>query len=275
LRFGLYGLHKGDNVAPEVLADRARRAEDAGFDSLWVGDHVALPADALDDPEEPRLEAVVALSHLAALTRRVRLVFGVIVLPQRQPVLLAKQISSLDALSGGRLTVGIGVGYVEAELQALGVELSERGARADEYVEAMRALWDGAPGRFEGRFVSFADVIERPRPIQRPHPPLIVGGHADAALRRAARVASGWFGWELSPAEAAEAIARLRAAAGGDERRRLEISVRPDRDIDMDLVRRYAEVGVDRLVLEPDSSTGTAMDRLIAMAGETLIASPA
>ena len=120
LKFGLYGLHKGDNVAPETLARRARLAEDAGFESLWVGDHIALPADAPDDPREPRLEAVVALSHLAAVTTRIRLGFGVIVLPQRQPVLLAKQIASIDVLSAGRLTIGFGVGYVEAEFRAMG-----------------------------------------------------------------------------------------------------------------------------------------------------------
>src|SRR6266536_6593473 len=110
LKLGLYGLHRGGSADPDTLVRRARLAEEAGFESLWVGDHIALPAD--EGGEQPRLEVVVAVSHLAAVTTRVRLGFGVIVLPQRQPVLLAKQLSSIDILSKGRLTVGIGVGYV-------------------------------------------------------------------------------------------------------------------------------------------------------------------
>ena len=142
VKFGLYGLHKGENTAPEALARRARAAEDAGFESLWVGDHIALPPDAPDDAFDPRLEAVVTLAHLAAVTSRVRLGLGVIILPQRQPVLLAKQLTSVDVLSGGRLMVGLGVGYLEAELGALGATLAERGARMDESIAAMQMLWD-------------------------------------------------------------------------------------------------------------------------------------
>src|SRR6266498_6026452 len=127
LKLGLYGLHRGGSADPDTMVRRARLAEEAGFESLWVGDHIALPADM--DGEQPRLEVVVAVSHLAAVTTRVRLGFGVIVLPQRQPVLLARQLSSIDILSKGRLTVGIGVGYVEPELRAMGVSLADRGAR--------------------------------------------------------------------------------------------------------------------------------------------------
>ena len=134
MKLGLYGLHRGSSAEPETLHRRARLAEDAGFESLWVGDHVALPFGGADPPDEPRLEAVVALSHLAAVTSRVRLAFGLLVLPQRQPVLLAKQVSSIDVLSKGRLIVGIGVGYVEPELRALGASLADRGARTDEYL---------------------------------------------------------------------------------------------------------------------------------------------
>ncbi len=271
MKFGLYGLHKGDSVSPQVLARRARLAEDAGFESLWVGDHIALPADAPDPADEPRLEAVVALSHLAALTSRIRLAFGVIILPQRQPVLLAKQIASIDVLCDGRLTVGIGVGYVEAELSAMGVALSERGARADEYLQAMLALWDEPTASFDGQFVAFAGVMARPRPVQRPHPPIVVGGHSAAALRRAARVGAGWFGWALSPEEVADAVARLREAQRPPALGPLEITVTPSAAVDVDLARRYADAGVDRLVLQPSSSAGAAVEELIASAGATLV----
>ena len=129
MKSALYGLHKGSSVETEALARRARRAEDAGFESLWIGDHVALPLDAPDPADEHRLELVVSLAYLAALTSRVRLATGVTVLPLRQPVLLAKQLSSIDVLSKGRLIVGIGVGYVEAELAALGASVADRAPR--------------------------------------------------------------------------------------------------------------------------------------------------
>jgi probable F420-dependent oxidoreductase len=276
LKLALYGLHRGGGAEPETLARRARAAQDAGFEALWVGDHIALPVDESGDPAtQQRLEAVVALTYLAALTTRIRLGFGVIVLPQRQPVLLAKQLSSIDFLSGGRLTVGIGVGWVEPELTALGVSMAERAARTDEYLAAMRVLWDEPTPSFAGEFVSFAGVVQRPRPVQRPHPPIVIGGHAPAALRRAVCSGNGWYGWDLDVEQTAVALAGLREAqsrygrpAGLGE---LEISITPPGLPDVDTARRYADLGVHRLVLQPDTLDGPAMDELIATVGETLI----
>src|SRR5205814_9800642 len=136
---GLFGFHRGGSADPEQLTRRGQRAEELGFESLWVGDHLALPVaeQAADNAAyEPRLEALTTLTYLAAVTKRVKLATGVIVLPQRQPVLLAKQLASLDVLSSGRLIVGFGVGYVELELTALGANLKDRGARTDEYLAA-------------------------------------------------------------------------------------------------------------------------------------------
>ena len=256
MKFGLYGLHKGENTAPAALARRAREAEDAGFESIWVGDHVALPPDAPDDAYDPRLEAVVTLAHLAAVTRRVRLGFGVLILPQRQPVLLAKQLTSIDVLSEGRLIVGFGVGYLEAELRALGATLADRGAMTDEHLAALRALWDEPPPEFAGRFVSFSNVIQRPRPVQRPHPPIVIGGESAAAYRRA-RAAGGWYGWGHTPEQAADVGSRL---GGGLE---ITITPAPPGPIDAELAHRYAAAGVDRLVLQPPDTRGASMDKLI------------
>ncbi len=211
MKLGLYGLLRGSGVEPDTLVRRARLAEQAGFESLWVGDHIALPAD--QDGQQPRLEVVVAVSHLAAVTTRVRLGFGVIVLPQRQPVLLAKQLSSIDTLAKGRLTIGIGVGYVEPELRAMGVSLADRGARTDEYLAAMRTLWTEPAPSFDGRFVSFAGVFQRPQPVQRPHPPIVVGGHSAAAYRRAVTTGNGWYGVYLDVEKTARALAGLRKVA--------------------------------------------------------------
>jgi probable F420-dependent oxidoreductase len=273
LEFGLYGLLRGGGAEPDTLVRRTRLAEEAGFESLWVGDHIALPADM--GGEQPRLEVVVAVSHLAAVTTRVRLGFGVIVLPQRQPVLLARQLSSIDVLCKGRLTVGIGVGYVEPELRAMGVSMAERGARTDEYLAAMRTLWTEPAPSFQGRFVSFSGVFQRPPPVQRPHPPIVVGGHSAAALRRAVTAANGWYGVYLDVEQAAEALRRLREVAAGCDRSaslgELEITVTPPGPVDLDTARRYADLGVHRLVIPPRGTDGSDMEELIGSVGETLV----
>src|SRR4051812_7279215 len=222
LNFGLFGLHRGENTNPETLTQRAQLAEAAGFESVWVGDHVTLPYGAQAIPgnpaDQPRLEVVVALAYLAAVTTRVRLGVGVIVLPQRQPVLLAKQLTTVDVLSNGRLIFGVGVGYLEPELQALGANLSDRGARTDEYLAAMRAIWDEQAPSFGGRFVSFSEVMQRPLPVQRPNPPVIVGGSSTAAYRRAIQSGDGFYGSRMSVEHAAEVLAELRALAQTVER---------------------------------------------------------
>lgn len=271
LKFGLYGLLRGD-VDPGTLARRGRLAEQAGFESLWVGDHIALPGQ---DGEQPRLEVVVAVSYLAAVTAKVRLGFGVIVLPQRQPVLLARQLSSIDVLSRGRLIAGFGVGYVEPELRALGVPLAERGARTDEYLAAMRVLWTDPVPSFSGRFVSFSGVYQRPPPVQRPHPPIVIGGHSAAAYRRAVTTADGWYGVYLDPGQATRALSELRQVAAGCERPArlgdLEITITPPGRIDAATARRYADLGVHRLVLQPATEDGSDMEDLIESAGQTLV----
>ena len=265
----LFGLHRGRGTEPETLVRRARAAEEAGLESLWVGDHVALPTRAGKDD---RLEAVVAVGFLAAVTSRVRLAIGVVVLPQRHPVLLAKQLSSLDILTGGRLTVGVGAGYVEEELAAFGVPLTERGARTDDYLAAMRAIWRGETS-YEGRFVSYAGVAQWPPPVQRPHPPIVVGGHSPAALNRAARQGNGWFGWDLELAETGVMLASLRRAVRTEERPArlgaLEITVAPKERLRLDVARRYADLGVHRLVLR--ARPGETFEKLIAGAGDALV----
>lgn len=272
MKYALYGLHRGSSVEPDVLAARARRAEEAGFEGLWVGDHIALPADAPDPPNEPRLEAVTALTFLAAATTTVGLGLGVLVLPQRQPVLLAKQLASLDRLSRGRLVVGVGAGHVDAELRALGVEPSERGGQLDEHLAVIRRLWADQPASFVGRWTSFSDLHQSPPPLQRPGPPVIIGGHAPAALRRAAQSGDGWFGWELDPGEVAAATQRLSAlSAEVDRSRPLEITITPKPPFTRAVAEAYARVGVTRLVLQPRSFVNSEIDHLIEHAAHDLI----
>jgi probable F420-dependent oxidoreductase len=278
MKFGIFGLHRGSSADPEVLTRRAVRAEELGFESLWVGDHIALPSgeDSGNMPRQARLEALVALTFMAAVTTRVRLGVGVIVLPQRQPVLLAKQLACLDVLSGGRLTIGIGVGYMEAELRALGASLADRGARTDEYLAAMRALWSGEPASFSGRFVEFHNVVQRPLPVQQPHPPIIFGGQSPAALRRTVLSGDGWHGFDLDLDATAKAIVDLQDAsvrhARPHERGPLEISITPPAGaLSLETAQRYADLGVDRLVVEPHHMDGTEIDDLMTQLANTVV----
>jgi probable F420-dependent oxidoreductase len=261
MQFGLHGINSRLCSDPAVAARVAQLAEAAGFDSLWAGEHVVVPdprtAASPMDPDEPILDPVVALSYVAAVTERIQLGTGVIILPQREPLVLAKELASLDVLSGGRLIAGIGAGYLEPELTAIGVPLHERGGRTDEYLAAMHAIWAGPRAAFQGRFASFFGVSAFPLPRQRPGPRIVIGGHSEAPYRRAVEQAHGWYGWGHTPAEAAAVVAHLRGLEQQLERpadlSHLEITVTPpgwpgwpDREAAL----RYGEAGVDRLVMQ-------------------------
>ena len=264
MKFGLFGLHRGPGIAPGVLARRAVAAEDAGFESLWVGDHIALPSN-LPGADEPRLEALAALFSLAGTTSAVRLAAGVLVIPQRNPVLLAKQLTSLDVLSEGRLIVGVGVGHIEGELAALGVPMSERGRRADDGLARIRELWAG-PRTTADRTMGH-EVARFPAPVQDPHPPIVVGGHSVAALARAARVGNGWFGWLTPVDQTRELIQHLKELVEAQRRPAmlgpLEITVAAPGAVTLDVVEAYKRIGVSRLVVGSDTADGDEPDRFI------------
>ena len=265
MKFGLFGLHRGPGIAPGVLARRAVAAEHAGFESLWVGDHIAVPSD-LPGADEPRLEALAALFYLAGTTSTVRLAAGVLVIPQRNPVLLAKQLTSLDVLSEGRLIVGVGVGHIEAELAALGVPMSERGRRADDGLARILELWAG-PRTTGDHTMGGREVAQFPAPVQDPHPPIVVGGHSVAALARAARVGNGWFGWLTPVDQTRELIQHLKELVEAQRRPAmlgpLEITVAAPGAVTLDVVEAYERIGVSRLVVGPDTSDGDEPDRFI------------
>src|SRR6202011_5645487 len=185
------------------------------------GEHVVVPDPQVPPspmaPRDPVLDPVVALTWAAAATSTIRLATGIIIVPQRNPVVLAKQLASLDVVSGGRLIFGVGVGYLEPEFRAIGANYEERGAVTDDYLDAMSHLWYDDHPEFHGRFSDFGGVDAYPRPIQRPIP-LVVGGHTPPAHRRAVRRGHGWYGFALTPAEAASQLAGLRRAADTVER---------------------------------------------------------
>jgi probable F420-dependent oxidoreductase len=252
---GLFAINSHACASPAAAARIAVLAERLGYDSLWAGEHVVVPSPRADpspmEPDEPILDPLVTLAHLAAHTERIRLGTGVVILPQRNPLVLAKQVASLDVLSGGRLIVGLGVGYLEPEMRAIGVPMEGRGSRADEYLAAMRALWEEDAPAYRGRYVAFDGVDAHPRPVQRPLP-VVIGGHTRAAHRRAARSADGWYGFLVGLRAMAEQRELMRAALVEVGRERpLQISVTPARRLDAETVRAYAELGVDRLIVAP------------------------
>lgn len=277
IKFGITGMSGGTTSYPEALANVARAAEMAGFDTLWAGEHHVLPLSSTRIPPTSRyLNPVVALTYAAAFTRTIRLATGVLLLPQHSPLILAKELASLDVLSGGRLMVGIGVGWAEEEYKALGVPYHERGARADEYLAAMRAIWSEGTPSYSGRYVSFQDVVAYPHPVQQPYPPIVVGGSAAPVLRRAVEQANGWYGFALDVADTAGVLGKLREAATRYERPaalgELEISVAPRVPLDKDTVMRFAELGVHRLILMPPrDKDAAALEQWVKTMGETLV----
>lgn len=257
MKIGYFGANVGCFDNPDAIERLATTAESLNYESLWTGEHVVLidpqqpPSPA--PPHAPFLDTVAALAFLAAKTSRIRLGAGIILLPQRQPIVLAKELAGIDVLSKGRLEFGIGVGYVPGEFLALGIPFNERGARADEHIEVIRTLWTSDQPSFDGRFTSFSGIQSRPLPMQKPHPPIHVGGMAPGALRRAVRQANGWYGFYQSVEGTESMLAKLRETEARYERPaalgRLEISITPPGPITSDDARRYGDLGVDRLIL--------------------------
>jgi probable F420-dependent oxidoreductase len=265
MRFGLFAINYGTCADPDMAVRVARHAEAAGFESVWTGEHIVLPdpqPHGFMPPTLPFLDTVVALTLVATHTTTIRVGTGIIVLPLRNPAVLAKELASVDVVSGGRLIAGFGAGYLPAEFAASGVPMGDRGARMDEYLRALKALWAMEHPRYQGRFVSIQDIDAQPRPVQRPYPTIVVGGEAPAALRRAATMANGWYGFATTPAEAAGYIAALRRLVQEHERPSelgsLELTVTPVGPLNRATVDQYQQLGVDRLVLlpEPEAERG-------------------
>ena len=278
MRLGLVHINMGPMSRPGAVVQTARAAEAAGFDSVWAGEHLVLPDPQVPPspmaPQDPALDSLLALTWAAAHTTTIRLATGIVILPQRNPVVLAKQVATLDVLSGGRVMLGVGAGYLEPEFRAVGANFAERGAVTDEYLDAMRTLWYDEHPEYRGRFAGFSGVDAYPRPVQRPVP-LIVGGHSAPAYRRAVARAHGWYGYWLTPAQAATSVAGLAEAAGRVARPAglgpLEISVTPRGRMTPELAAEFAQAGVDRLVLlappAEDGATRAIEAGLAAVAG--------
>jgi len=250
-------------IPPSLIAEMGRVVEARGFHSLWLPEHVLFfreYASRYPYSEDGRIpgdpdgvmEPITALSFVAAHTERIRLGTGICIVPQRNPVYTARQVADLDYLSGGRVDFGIGVGWLREEFEALGVPFARRGARTEECLQVMKTLWCDEVSRFEGEFFQLPPCLQNPKPVQKPHPPLVFGGESEAAFRRVARLGQGWFGYGFDPDGLAQALASLDAALEREGRSRSELQIHvtpPHIHFDDGSVDRYRELGVDQLIL--------------------------
>ena len=256
MRFGLFGINFGPCADPDVQRRAAVAAEETGFESVWTGEHVAMPIrdnPVPAPPETPFLDSIVTLTRVAALTERIRLGTGILVLPHHNPVVLAKALASLDVVSKGRLIAGFAGGYVEAEFRALGVDFHRRGAITDDSLAAIRTLWTEPEPRHAGRFARFDGIRFEPKPVTKPHPPIVIGGQAPAALARAAQHADGWYGFALTVERCAEFVRELRRLRAATPRagQPLEISLTTFEPLTPELVAQAEAAGIDRLIAYP------------------------
>jgi probable F420-dependent oxidoreductase len=264
MKFALTGVGSGSTARPELLVQVAQKAEALGFESLWIPEHLAVPVQITSrypysadgkfpgGPGAALHDPFVALGFIAACTKTIKLGTGVFVLPLRNPLAVAKAAASVDVLSNGRLLFGIGIGWLEDEFNAVGMPFKDRAARTREWITMMKALWAEDTPQFSGRFHSFPPLGFNPKPIQKPHPPIIFGGDSKPALKRTAEIGDGWFGVRYTPESVKPVLAQLKEIAGkvGRNFAKIEISVgmEPGTPFTIDTVRRFADAGVHRLM---------------------------
>ena len=246
---------------------------------MWTGEHVILPDPQVPPSpvaaDYPMLDPAISLAFVAAHTTKIRLGTGIIILPQRNPVVLAKELASTDVLSNGRLIFGIGVGYLKPEFDAIGAPFDHKGARSEEWLAAMIALWSMPKPEFSGKWIKFKGVNAMPRPVQQPHPEIVFGGHTKEAYSRAARLAKGWYGFAQDLDGTAKCVEGLRAACKAEGRRfeDVEISITPSPrvKVDRDTAKRYADLGVSRLILLQRGADESALLEGVREVGRELI----
>jgi probable F420-dependent oxidoreductase len=257
MRYGFVVPNNFGVADPHQVAGLGVRAEELGFDSVWVNHHVlnvGYVRDRLGD--RPYHDALVLLTWLAAQTSRVNLGTSVLVMPYLHPMVLAKQLATLDHLSGGRLVVGLGAGSLPEENAALGVPYESRGAYCNEFLEVLRKLWTQERASFTGEFFEFADIISSPKPLQQPHPPIVIGGNRPPALRRVARLGDGWHPMNCSPDGVRRRLETVRKEAAAVQRDHVlatvQVRLAMER-VTAETAAEYADVGVSELVVSVNS----------------------
>jgi len=259
MKFGLLFANVGPFGSPDGAAELGRICEEVGVESVWTVEHVVVPTGYRSEypyarggrmpggEDQPFPDPLVWLTWVGAHTATLRLATGILILPQRNPVVLAKEVATLDRLTQGRVTLGVGVGWLEEEFEAIGVPFAERAARTDEHVAVMRALWSGASVDFDGDFTTLKGANLFPHPAQA-SVPIVVGGHTVAAARRAGRLGDGFFPGKGDWTELELAMRHAATAAGRDPD---AIEITRGGGMDRDSVQRLADEGTDRFVIPP------------------------
>ncbi len=252
------------SVKPERIATHVRAAEDLGFESAWIGEHLILPVTSESKypyspdgrfpapADVPFHDPMLALSYAAALTTKIRLATGIFVVPLRNAITTAKAVASLDVLSGGRVIFGVGVGWWAEEFAAVGAQFGDRALRTREYLELMKELWTNDEPSYRGKTIAIEGVRFYPKPIQKPHPPIVVGGTSELALKRTVRYGDGWYGIAKTLDEARRLIGRLRELERGASRAKpveITLSLRTGQPLTLEDFKRLGEMGVDRALV--------------------------
>lgn len=258
MKFGLRYCNTGRYVNPARALELVQAGEEAGFESVWTVEHTVVPAGyestypyspdgkmAGGACDFPLPDPLIWMAYVAAATSRIKLATGILILPQHNPVIAAKQIATLDHLTGGRVLLGIGVGWLKEEFAALGVPFADRGRRADEYIAALRELWTAERPTFTGEFVNFDNAYCRPQPVNG-SVPIIVGGHSRSAARRAGRLGDGFFPARGISAELVD-LAKRSAEESGRDPEALEITASVPADLEK--IRDLAALGVQRILV--------------------------
>lgn len=264
MKIGLFAVGTPKMAGGALLRTVATNAERLGVATLWVPEHVVLldkyaskypysQDGALPAPTNaPIFDPFVSLTAMASVTSRIRLATGICLVPEHNPLVLAKVVATLDFLSGGRTLLGVGIGWLEEEFQAIGIPWEKRAQRTREYIDAMRKLWGEEPSSYSGEFVRFEGVRSNPKPLSGAKLPVFFGGESGPALRRVAEYGNGWCGFNLTPAEATAKIKRIEELlkANGRKRSDVELAVSPyTKPCTVDDLKRYRDAGVDEVVL--------------------------
>ena len=263
MKIGTFSTFMSPICTPQMIGDFAQSAESIGLDSLWMGEHVILfdktespyPGSASGKLPVPEgggmLDTVATFGFLAACTKTLRFGTGITLLPQRNPIYTAKEFTTLDWLTQGRIDFGIGVGWCKEEVIACGYNFNDRGKRCDEILQMMKQLWTEPVAEFHGEFYDLAPCRMDPKPVQKPHIPIIVGGHSSAGFRRAAKYGNGWYGFQMDLDATAKVTLQLDAALTKEGRNRddFQLVITPPYQVNADMVRRYEDLGVDQLIV--------------------------
>jgi len=283
VKFGIVFANTGFAATPDGAAALGQIAEEAGFDSLWTVEHVIVPAGYESqypysptgkmpgNEDNPIPDPLIWLTWVAANTRTIRLATGILILPQRNPIVLSKEVATLDLLSGGRAILGVGVGWLLEEFDAIGVDFDDRGAITDEYMAALRVLWRDEEPTFSGQWTSFEKAKMYPKPAQGGGVPLHVGGHSKAAARRAGRLGDGFFPAKGSLEQLSELfeVARSTAKEAGRDPSAIEMTCGGAMDVEG--VKKYADIGADRLVVPAFGRDAESYKQMLGGFGENVI----